>query len=391
MRHLLILNERDLLHPNAGGAEVNLFEVTRRLVARGYRATLLCESFAGGRREEVRDGIEIHRLGRRLAYYAQIPGAVRRHAGSDTVIIEHLCKVPFCTPLYTRRPIVAVTHHLFGRTTFRQAPAPIAAAVLAAELLIPPVYRRCPFIAVSPSTRDDLIRRGVRPAQIRVIPNGVDCEHYQPPPSENLGPPTLLAFGRIEPYKRFDLVLQIFARVRRELPDATLVLVGGGGGLEAVRAEIRRLNLGGAVTSTGPVDEGDKIRHIQNAQLVLNTSEKEGWGLTVLEAAACGRPTIASDVPGLRDAVLHERTGLLLPHGDVDAFTRATVALLRDRSRRQALGTAARQWAMRFSWDGVAEATAHCIEEVCGAAADTPPVRWFADDATPGIARSSVP
>lgn len=393
MRHLLILNERDIHHPSAGGAEVNAFEVARRLVQRGYRATLLCSGFAGARESETIDGIRVLRLGRRTRYYLRVAAEVRRHIDDDTVIVEHLCKLPFLTPLYARRPVIAITHHLFGRTTFYQAAAPVAAAVLAAELLIPPVYRRCRFVAVSPSTRDDLVRRGVPPELVRVIPNGVDAQHYAPPPAEPAGPPTLLAFGRVEPYKRFDLVLDAFERIRRELPDARLWLVGGGTGLQAIRAELGRRKLGGSVVSTGPVDESVKLRTIRSSHLVLNSSEKEGWGLTVLEAAACGRPTVASDVPGLRDAVLHGRTGVLVRHGDVDALARAALDLLRNPERRLALGRAARTWAESFSWDSVADATAEYIEETCGAATESPARTWFArpseaEGETPSVAET---
>ena len=388
MRHLLIINERDLLHPNAGGAEVNLFEVGRRLVERGYELTLLSSSFAGARREETVDGIRIHRLGPLASYYLRVPGAVRRHLRPDTVVVEHLCKLPFCTPLYVRRPVVAVTHHLFGLTTFWQAAAPLAFGVLAAELLIPRVYRRCPFVAVSPSTRDDLVHRGVAAERVRVIPNGVDSQHYRPAPEPD-GPPTLLAFGRVEPYKRLDLVLQTFERVRRDIVDARLWIVGGGSGLAAVRSEIRRRGLSACVTSTGPVDEKDKLRHIHACHVVLNTSEKEGWGLTVLEAAACGRASIAGDVPGLRDAILRDQTGILVPHGDIEALAAATVQLLRDPSRRAALGVAAREWAERFSWDRVAEATAQYIEETCGGAPAAPAHDWFPQPQA--LARGALP
>ena len=378
MRHLLLLNERDLHHPNSGGAEVNLFEVAERLVERGYRATLLCVHFPGARHEEVVRGVRVLRTGGIPSYYGRLPLLVRRALEPDTAIVEHLCKLPFLTPLYTRHPVVAVTHHLFGRTAFQQVAAPIALGVVAAERLIPWVYRRCSFIAVSPSTRDDLIARGLRPEQIRVIPNGVDCRHYTPPAAEPGPPPRILAFGRIEPYKRFDLVLQAFLRLRAEIPDATLAIVGGGTGLDAVRADIRRHGLGAAVQCPGPVDERDKVRHIREAHLVLNASEKEGWGLTVVEAGACARPTIASDVPGLRDAVIDGETGLLVPHGDVEALAAAAVRLLRDEPLRLRLGAQARSWAERFSWDGVAEATAACIEEACGAPAAATAPTWFA-------------
>jgi len=378
MRQILILNERDVLHPKAGGAEVNLFEVARRLVERGYRATLLCTAFAGARRSEILDGVEVRRLGALPAYYLRIPGEVRRLVGDDTVVIEHLCKLPFFAPLYARRPVVAVTHHLFGSTTLRQVSLPIATTVMMAELLIPHVYRHCEFIAVSPSTRDDLLRRGIDARRVRIIPNGVDCRHYEFRDSAG-APPALLAFGRVEPYKRLRLVVQAFERIRRAIPDARLTIIGGGTGLDALRQEIRRLKLEDVVTATGPVDEVRKLECIRKCHLVLNCSEKEGWGLTVLEAAACGRPTVASDVPGLRDSVLHERTGVLVPDGNVEAMASAAVALLRDTERRQLLGRAARNWAERFSWESVAEATARCIEESCGAAPVATTARWFSE------------
>jgi glycosyltransferase involved in cell wall biosynthesis len=377
MRPLLVLNERDVRHPLAGGAEVNLFQVGRRLVEAGYRATLICTRFPGAPAEEVIDGIRVLRVGNRLTYYLRLPVRVRREMTPDTVIIEHLCKLPFCTPLYANVPTVAVTHHLFGRTAFWQVPFAVACVVVAAEWLIPPVYRKCQFIAVSPSTKQDLVERGVAAPRIRVIPNGVDCEWYRLPDHRIGTSPTLLVLGRVEPYKRIDVVLQALAGIRAQIPDARLCIVGGGTGLAAVRDEVRRLGLDGHVTCSGAVTEREKLRYIQAADLVLNASEKEGWGLTVLEAAACGVPAVASDVPGLRDAVLNEHTGVLVPYGDVAALVEATVGLLRDPERRRRLGGAARQWAERFSWDGVAEATAQCIEEVAGGVRAERRVEWF--------------
>jgi glycosyltransferase involved in cell wall biosynthesis len=302
----------------------------------------------------------------------------------DTVIIEHLCKLPFCSPLYARVPTLAITHHLFGTTAFWQVPWAVAAVVVAAERLIPSVYRRCNFLAVSPSTKQDLIARGVAAERIRIVPNGVDCARYQPPRETPTGAPTLLWFGRVEPYKRLDVILHAFVRIRAQIPAVRLVIVGSGTGLERTRELAAQLGLADAVTCTGLVSEAEKIRHMHAAHLVLNTSEKEGWGLTVVEAGACGLPTIASDVPGLRDAVLHGHTGLLVPHGDVAALAAASVDLLRDHARRRQLGGAARRWAERFSWDGVARATAQAIEESAGGVPQGERVSWF--DGDPAVA-----
>ena len=377
MRHLLILNERDLRHPLAGGAEANLFEVGRRLVAAGYDATLICTRFAGAPAQEVIDGIRVLRAGNRLTYYLRLPLLVRRAVTPDTVIIEHLCKLPFCTPLYAGVPTLPVTHHLFGRTAFWQVPCLAASVVVASEWLIPPVYRKCQFVAVSPSTKHDLIARGVGAARIRVIPNGVDCTRYSIGLPRVAAPPTLLALGRVEPYKRVDLILQALGRIHQQIPEARLVVVGGGTGLGAVRAEVLRLGLDAHVTCTGVATEEEKLRYLHESDLMLNASEKEGWGLTVLEAAACGLPTVASDVPGLRDAVLDGRTGVLVPHGDVETLARAAVDLLQHPEQRRRLARNAREWAERFSWDAVAEATADCIEEVAGHARAGRKVVWF--------------
>ncbi|MBI1816128.1 MAG: glycosyltransferase family 4 protein [Deltaproteobacteria bacterium] len=380
MRHLLILNERDIRHPNAGGAEVNLFEVTRRLVAKGYRATLLCTRVAGAPAEEVIDAIRIVRMGNRFTYYLRLPTQVRRLLTPDTVIIEHLCKLPFCSPVYARAPVLPITHHLFGTTAFRQVPWAVAAVVVASEWLIPYVYRDREFIAVSPSTKLDLIARGIRRERIRIVPNGVDCARFHPPAREPDGPPTLLCLGRVEPYKRIDLILRAFAQVRAQIPDVQLIIVGGGTGLAAVRGDVQQLGLNASVTCTGFVSEGEKISAMHTAHLVLNASEKEGWGLTVVEAGACGIPTVAGNVPGLRDAVVDGHTGILIPHGDVAALARVTVDVLRDHTRRRQLGRAARRWAERFSWDGVADATAQCIEEIAGGEPQGERMTWFEND-----------
>src|SRR5262245_55710616 len=178
-RKLVILNERDLRHPWAGGAELNIAETAKHFVRCGYEPVLLCSRFKGAAAEDVQDGMRVRRFGNRLTYYLMLPFVLRQEARTPgAVIIEHLNKVPFYTPLYMHVPMVAVAHHLFGWTAFQQVAFPIAAAVVASERLIPRLYRARPIIAVSPSTRDDLIARGMPADHIVVIPNGLDHDRY---------------------------------------------------------------------------------------------------------------------------------------------------------------------------------------------------------------------
>ena len=105
--------------------------------------------------------------------------------------------------------------------------------------------------------------------------------------------------------------------------------------------------------------------------MLVNTSENEGWGLTVLEANACGVPTVACDVPGLRDAVVPGKTGVLVPHGDVEQLTAAIARLLTVEGERQQLADGARLWALQFSWEHSAAAITEVIEALPGVTPET--------------------
>ena len=202
---LLMLNERDLSHPLAGGVEVHLEEIASRLASRhGIETTVLCAAYPGAVPEEVRGGIRFVRFGDRgFSYYAQIPGRARAEleSGRYDLVVENLCKLMFLSRLYLHGvPRLGLVHHLFGLSAFRQVSVPIASCVVAAEALLPVVYRGWPFVVVSPSTRDDLVKRGIPRRDIRVIPNGLDHQRYHPAsvPAER----DLVVFvGRLEHYK----------------------------------------------------------------------------------------------------------------------------------------------------------------------------------------------
>jgi glycosyltransferase involved in cell wall biosynthesis len=365
-RRILVMNERDPRHPQAGGAEVHCLEVLRRLVASGDRVTLLSCGFAGGPPRERIEGIDVLRLGNRVSYYALVHAAYRRlrREGPFDVVIEDLNKFPFFSRFWIREPLVVFAHHLFGRSAFRQAPAPIAAAFVVAEWLVPRLYRGVPVIAVSPSTRDELVARGLRAADVRVIPNGLDHGRYRPGDTPRSPVPTVLALGRIEPYKRTELLVDAIAL----LPGVRLVVAGTGTGLARVRERVTARNVADRVELRGFVDEAEKVRLLQTCHVVATASEKEGWGLTVLEAAACGTPAVAMDVPGIRDAVRHGETGLLVPAGDVGALRAALNRVLHDHLLRSRLGAGALAWSARFSWDAVAAEISAVLETVRGAA-----------------------
>jgi glycosyltransferase involved in cell wall biosynthesis len=361
---ILVVNWLDRENPQSGGAETHLHEVFGRLVRWGHRVTLPCSGFAGAPARVQLDGIDVHRTGRRYSFTLKARPYFARHLARRAfdVVVEDLNKVPLFTPRWTDRPVVLLVHHLFGATAFQEAALPLAAATWLLERPVPRAFRGVPVIAVSASTRDDLVSRGMDPACIRIVPNGIDLEAFAPDPAVARFPePTALYLGRVKKYKRVDLPLRALALLRDRGVAGRLLVAGRGDHLDALRSLARQLGLGeDRVVFLGFVDDARKLDLFRRSWVHVLTSPKEGWGIANLEAAACGTPTVASDSPGLRDSVEHDRTGYLVPHGDVAALADRLGALFGDASLRDELGRRARSFAAGFSW----EASARGVLEV---------------------------
>lgn len=362
---ILVLNWLDRDNPQAGGAEIHLHEIFGRLVRRGHRVSLLASGWRGALPRAELDGIEVHRAGSRYTFSLAAPRyfAAALRAEPFDVVVEDLNKVPLFTPLWIRRPIVLLVHHLFGRVAFQEASLPLATATWLLERPIPRIYRRLPAIAVSESTREDLVRRGLRRERIEVIPNGVALEFYSPDPAVKRYPePTALYLGRLKRYKRVDLLIRAAALLRGEGLGLRVLIAGQGDDHPALLRLRDRLGLGEVVQFLGFVSEEEKRELMRRTWVHVLTSVKEGWGITNVEAAACGTPTVASDSPGLRDSVIHGETGFLAPHGDVAALARRIGQILRNPALRDRMGAAARRFAEGFTWDEAARRVEERLE-----------------------------
>lgn len=357
---ILLVNWQDIENPHAGGAEIHLFEIFSRLARRGHAVRLVCSGWTGAPARASVQGIEVERHGGRHSFALCGRGAVRRAftAFRPDVVVEDINKLPLFLAGLTDRPFCVLVPHLFGTTAFEEAAWPIAATVWLAEKGIPRAYRRAGFHAISESTRDDLVARGVPPGQVRVIHPGVDAEHYAPLPGlDRTTHPSFLYVGRLRRYKGLQFALEALAVARRRRADLTLTIAGSGEDRPRLEQLARRLGLGDAVRFLGFVTEDEKLRLLRTCWANLFPSPKEGWGITVIEAAACATPSIASDSPGLRDSVRAGLTGHLVPHGDVAALAAQLLAYAEAPATVARLGAEARAWAGQLSWEAAATAT----------------------------------
>jgi glycosyltransferase involved in cell wall biosynthesis len=169
--------------------------------------------------------------------------------------------------------------------------------------------------------------------------------------------------GRLKRYKGIDLAIRALAVARQELPELTLDIAGNGDARPELEGLARELGLQQAVRFHGFVTEEEKIRLLRSTWANVFPSPKEGWGITVVEAAACGTPSIASDSPGLRDSVRHGQSGFLVPHGDVAALATRMTELAGDPALVARLGLAGRRFAEQLTWDAAAaETEAHLAQ-----------------------------
>jgi glycosyltransferase involved in cell wall biosynthesis len=368
-RHLLAINFRDMAHPEAGGAELHLEQILLEAVARGWRVTWLASGFPGGAPEAEHRGIRVLRRGSWWDFNWVVPGVLRREFSSPApdLVVEDINKVPCLTPWWTRAQVAAIVPHLFGTAAFLEASLPVALYVMALESLIPAVYRRARFVVISESTRDDLVARGIDARGITVVHCGLDHDTYRADPATAKSErPTLVYVGRLRRYKGVDWVMRTLPEVIRRVPGTRLLVIGSGPFETRLRRAAERLGVTDAVEFLGFLPRAEKVRCLQQAWVVVQPSPKEGWGLTVVEAGACGAAVVAADSPGLRDSVRPDETGLLVPYGDDPRLAEALVRVLEDRALRERLGAAGRAWAGRFSWPACGRAS---LDALAGGAA----------------------
>lgn len=368
---ILVVNWLDRENPQAGGAEEHLHEVFGRLARWGHDVTALVSGWPGCDETAELDGMKVHRAGGRYTF--STAGPLYYHGVLEgerfDVVVDDLNKVPTFAPKWVEGPVVLLAHHLFGMTAFQAASPPVAAATWLLERMIPSIYRGTPAIAVSESTRSDLVARGLDAKDIEVVPNGVDVAEFVPEPEAKTDLPTLLFLGRLKQYKRVDLLIEAARLLADEGIDVAVRVGGTGDQSEALRALAARRGISDRVALLGYVPDDVKLQLLQSSWIHVLTSSKEGWGISVLEAGACATPSVASDSPGLRESVVHGETGLLVPHGDASAVAAAIRRLIVDPGLRSRMSEQARSFAETYSWD----ASARRVEAVLDRVVETSP------------------
>lgn len=337
-RRIVFLAHRDLGNPSAGGSELLVDRLADGLTRRGHQVTLLCGGPAAYRDYRVVSA------GGTYGHYLRARSAFARQVGDCDLLVEVCNGMPYLAPLWHRGPTLCLVNHVHTDLWKMRFGGPLAPAARIGRKLehwaLTGARQHGLVVAVSPSTAHALRGIGVPRERIRVVHNGV----AEPGPRAERSPePLFVAVGRLVEYKRIDLLLRLWERVR-PVTGGRLVIVGDG----PERERLERL-AGPGVRFTGHVSEAEKHRLLCAAWLLLHPSAMEGWGLVVTEAAARQTPAVAFDVPGLRDSVRDGETGVLA-RGE-SSFAAAWMSLALAEERRESMGKAAVEHAAGFRWE----------------------------------------
>lgn len=341
---VLILNRRDLKHPEGGGAEVYTHEIAKGLTERGVEVTIFSSSFVGGLTDETFDGIRHLRRGSELTVHLYGFFYAFRHRHSFGLIIDEFNGLGFFGFLLPR--CIILIHQMYREFWFREI-GPLGALPYVIEPLLLRCYRNRPAVTVSDSTKKDLEELGFK--NIYVVMNALSINPL-PRLADKEEKPTLFFLGRLKSTKRPEDALVIFRKVKAEIPEARLWVVGQGPEKENLRKLAEGLS---GVTFFGWLDDEEKYRLLQRAHILLVPGVREGFGINVIEAASQGTPAIGYDVHGLRDSIRNGSTGILAT-GPEDASTK-TLELLSDPVRYHSMAEQCLEYARGFNWKNRAE------------------------------------
>jgi glycosyltransferase involved in cell wall biosynthesis len=350
---VLVINWRDIKNPEAGGAEVHIDEILKRKPP-NWQVDFVSASYPGAPKAEVINGYNVIRIPNNSIFNFTFRTFWKKdlsRCGYD-LVIDDISKIPLVTPAYIKEtPILAIDHHIHGMSLFTQLFFPMALYVFLMERFLLRAYKNTPVVAVSESTRDELVRRyGFR--KIKVSHNGIDLKDLNQAYKKGaVKKPVILYFGRLKKYKRVEHIILAFRELLKTVPGARLWIAGKGDHEPILKELAAKLGLRDTVKFLGFVSERDKIKILSQSSVSAIASEKEGWGISVIESNAAGVPVVGYNVEGLRDSIRHQDTGLLVKNGDIAGLASGLAKLLKDKPLREKLSRNALKWAAGFSWD----------------------------------------
>lgn len=357
---ILWLSWRDIKNPEAGGAEKVAIETASRFAKQGIQVTIFTSSYPQSKATENIRGVKIIRRGNQItcrlhAYFYYLKSK------KIDVIIDEINTIPFFSVLYAKSKTIALIHQLAKEYWFKETFFPVSIIGYLLEPLWLKLYSKRPTIALSDSTKNDLLKLGF--SQIKTYSPGLDIEPKFIPGEKR----TIVVFvGRLTKAKNPRDAIIAFEKIHQKLPSAKLIIIGKGNPKYVLKLKdlVKTIKLEASIKFTGYINNQKKIHFLRLAKVVLIPSVREGWNLVATEANATGCVPVGYNVPGLRDSILDRKTGILIKEKSPEKLAEAAIAILSNNNLYQSLAHGGLAWAKKFNWNKTFSSFQRIIKEI---------------------------
>ncbi len=352
---IAIFNWRDIKNPKSGGSEIYFHEIAKRWAQNGNKVIWITSNWEGGRKEETIDGIEFIRGGGEISFIASSFINYLKLKEKPDVIIDVENGLPFFTPLFSRKKIFLHIHHLHHEVWFKESKMNSGKSKIIAMIgylleknLMPLTYKHIPVVTLSNSSAEE-----IKNNEYNVV--GIVSPSINKPAKEKKvaksKEPTILFLNRVKKYKGVDTLISAFLELINEekFRDAKLIIGGEGDYLDKIRLRYFK-NIDKNIFLLGKISEEEKSQLMKRSWLMVNPSFKEGWGIVNVEASYHGLPVIGSNVTGIRDSILNNKTGMLFEYGDVKDLKEKMKILIKDSKLRKEMEKNSKKWSENFNW-----------------------------------------
>ncbi len=346
---IIWFSHRDIKNPRAGGAERTIYEVGKRLVLKNHELIWISVSWDGKVNEENLDGIIVRREKNNVILHLKVLPIIKGE-NPDVIIDDMGHAVPFLSEDFTKIPGTVFFRHLHRRSLKGQVGFSLRFLISGLEAFYPVFYRKWPFVTETNSSINDLINLGIKKERIIKIPPAVDTEKFEP--SKKFEDPTIVYFGGFRDYKRPWEILYVFKELLKMNNKIKLIMIGAGPSLEKTTNIAKEFGIMNNIKFTGRVSDNELYNIVNKAWINVHTSTTEGFGLSVLEASSAGTPTVAYNVPGIRDIIVNGVNGFLVPDGDRKALTESVLKIINEFDNEWIRKS--RTEAMKYSWNKTA-------------------------------------
>lgn len=364
---ILILNWRDPKNPRSGGAEIVTIRHARAWVEAGHEVVWFTSGFKDALKREIINGVEIIRKGNSFSVYLLAPFFYLFSGREFDVVIDEIHGLPFFTPIYVKKPIIAFIHEVAGEIWDHMYPFPLNQIGKAIESFYFRLYNKLQFWTDAESTIFELEKHGIKPDNCKAIACPINNKSLSELPLKEKMP-TFIFVSRIVKMKGIEDVIRAFEIIAKKNIFSRLWIVGDGEKryIHKLKKMVKEYKIEKNVRFFGRVSESEKLSLMRKAHLLLHASVKEGWGLVVVEAASQATPSVVYNVCGLCDSVKDGETGVVIKNNLPDELSKQANLLLADQSKYRIFQRNCLNWAKSLNWKEVTGQSLGLLSKMVG-------------------------